>query len=89
MRHLDEEELLPESRVEICLQYCGDRDQMHPCIVSQTLPVPLTSGLRSIQRRSNVVLFGEMEADGSSLVNLILGLDREVFIRRLDPHLGR
>ncbi|KAH0827578.1 P-loop containing nucleoside triphosphate hydrolase protein [Lanmaoa asiatica] len=40
--------------------------------------MPLTSEPQSIQRRSNIVLFGEMGAGKSSLVNLILGLDHDV-----------
>lgn len=51
---------------------------MYLCVISQTLPILLTSEPRPIQRRSNVVLFGEMGAGKSSLVNLILGSDHDV-----------
>ena len=47
-------------------------------VVSQTLSIPLTNEPRPIQRRANVVLFGEMGAGKSSVVNLILGLDHDV-----------
>lgn len=39
------------------------------------MPVPL---IQPAQRRSNVVLFGEMGAGKSSLVNLIFGLDHDI-----------
>ena len=51
---------------------------MHPRVVFQTLPITLTSEPLPMQRRSNIVLFGEMGAGKSSVVNLIMGLDHDV-----------
>jgi len=51
----------------------GDEEDLALLNRSKTLPIPLTSEPQPMQNRSNIVLFGEMGAGKSSVVNLIMG----------------